>query len=82
MELDLEAPAHAVPEELRLCPSLGAQDDSFSDRQADAPTNQIVRQLDHGSCSQLSRVDNCIAECIEERLHLFVSFEISGCQHL
>src|SRR4029077_8831990 len=82
MELDLQAPVHAVPEELGLHAGLGRQSDPFANSQADATTNQIVRQLDDGSCPQLSRIYNCVAERIEERPNLLVGFGSSGCQHL
>src|SRR5262245_29672646 len=82
MELNLETPPHAVPEHLGIYPRLGAQNDSFSDRQTYSTTNQVVRKLDHSATSQLSRVDNRVAECIEQRLYPFIGFQSPGRQHL
>ena len=62
MELDLQAPMHAIPEELGVHPGLGPQDDPLADRQTDSTTHQVVRQLDHGSRSKLARIDNRVAE--------------------
>src|SRR5262245_17313601 len=82
MELDFEAPTHAVPEDLGIDAGLGTQHNAFTNRQADSPAHQVVRQLDHRSRSQWTYIYDGIAERIEDRLYFLVRFEISRRQYL
>src|SRR5688500_1655115 len=82
MKRHVQPPAHAVPEKLRIHSRLSAQNDALADRQADAAANQVVRELDNRSGSQLAGINDGVCEYIEHRLHLFITFGRSGGQNL
>src|ERR1043166_7938117 len=82
MKLNFQSPTHAVPEELWVDTGFGTQNNAFPNREAYTTANQVVRQLDHGPCSQFACIDNRIAECVKQGFHLFVNYGISRRQYL
>src|SRR6266550_6061598 len=67
---------------MRVDPGFCAQNNPFTDCQLNATSNQVVRQFNHGSGSQVPGVDQRVAEGVEERLYFLVGCSRTRCQHL